>query len=301
VTVHDGADSAGVTLKTPWAVGSAALDFSGSTPVVVVEKYGAVTEPGRWASAPGGTWSGFHTLSGTWTTGPQPGLVHTSHGLRLVTTTNNSSYRPVLEKWTGAGFSSPKLTAQTNRCAPLTHDTVTDPSGRIADVSEECSDIDVADYSDASHVTVTKLASGGTFADGVPQIGSTSRALAYVAWTIESSHGNKLQVQQVQMGNATRTVRHHHSFGTITVHGPYSCLGDDSTRVGVSGHGHEGWHVAHRSLTLDSTKLSGTSIDGAALAPSTTYTLHGLVRFSKRHHRDRTVPASLRFRTCPTT
>jgi hypothetical protein len=300
VTVHEGADSTGTTLHTPWTAGTSALDFSGSTPVVVVEKYGAITTPGVWASAPSGTWSGFHTLAKTWTTGTQPGLVETSHGLRLVTTTDNSSYRPVLEKWTGSGFSSPSLTAQNNKCDPLTHDTVTDPSGRIADVSEECSNLDVADYSDATHVKVTQFASGGTFADGVPQIGSTSRALAYVAWTIESGSSDKLQVQQVQMGNATRTITHHHKYGAISVRGPYSCLGDDSTPVGVSGKGHHGWHVAGTSLTLDGKTVSGKSLNGASLTSSAEHVLKGVARFSKRHHRDHTTHATLTFRACPT-
>jgi hypothetical protein len=115
-----------------------------------------------FASERNGLWSGFRNVARTWTSDANLGLTDTRHGVRLVATVNNASYFPVVSRWTGNG--------DTNNCSPNSHDAVADASGRMADVSRECTDVAVTNLPDTTHAAVVRFGSGGTFAGGDPQI-----------------------------------------------------------------------------------------------------------------------------------
>ena len=105
-------------------------------------------------------------------------MVATKSGVRLIASIDNADYWPVIAKWNGAGFSKPVPTGDKNACAPSSHDLNTDASGRLVDVSEECSNVTIANLPATTVAGLFSFKSGGTFAGGIPQIASTPRGHA---------------------------------------------------------------------------------------------------------------------------
>ncbi len=278
-------------------VGSARLRFTGSTAVLAIQKAGAITDPVSYASRKGGSWSAFRTLRKTWTSDANLGLASTRSGIRLLASVSHAGYWPVVSRWTGSSFSAPQLTGDRNNCSPASHDPVADASGRMADVSEECSKLAVANLTDTRHAAMVRFASGGTFAGGIPQITTTPRGRGWVVWSIESSVSDKLLAAPVLLPARTRTV-HKTSHGSrASLTGPASCLPPVGVHVTVSGRAAAHWHVASTSLRLDGTAHSRT-LNGASLAGGSSHTLAGRVTFADGGAR-RTVTVQLTFRTCP--
>ena len=192
VQVRPGFNSAPVTLSTPYLTAYALLRFDGSTPVLVIDKDGSISDPVSVAFEHGGAWSQFNPVAGTSTADANFGLAATPSGVRLIATVTNASYQPVAAGWNGSGFGTPALTGDTNTCAPSSHDAVSDASGRLADASMECGDVAVANLPDTVHATVFRFAANGTFAGTLPQLTTSPDGSGWVAWSVGVNGGDEL-------------------------------------------------------------------------------------------------------------
>jgi len=192
IQVRPGFANAPVTLKTPYLIGYAQLRFAGSTPVLVIDKDGSISDPVSAAFEHAGAWSRFSPVAGTSTAAANFGLATTGSGLRLIATTAGATYQPVVASWTGSGFGAPVLTGDANACAPSSHDPVSDASGRLADVSIECGDVAVADLPDTAHAAIFRFPVNGTIAGSLPQLTTAADGSGWVAWSIESAGGDTL-------------------------------------------------------------------------------------------------------------
>jgi hypothetical protein len=296
--VWNSATSTTDNVSTPWGVGYAQLAFASGTPVLAIEKYGSISTGPSWASrSSGGVWSSFHALAHTWAVSTNAALATTKHGLRIVTAIDNASYRPVISKWTGTGFTARQLTTDSNSCAPNTHDGSADPSGRLLDVSWECNDVTITNYADALHSAIVRLHVNGT-PTVAPQIASGVRGFATVAYTVEaSSGGDILRAARIRLPDSTVTVKHSATAGRVSVTGPRSCLPPVNVRVGLGHSAAKGWTFKSGSLRLNGNLVSGTTVDGAKLKAGSSNTLVGRAVFA-RNGNTSTVKASLGFTTC---
>jgi hypothetical protein len=293
--VRAGLTAAPVNLKAPYEVGNAQLAFAGRTAVLAIQQGGAITHPVAYA-AHKTSWSGFRNLGRTWTSDANLGLTGTRSGVRLLASVNNADYWPVVSRWTGSGFSRPALTGDRNNCSPSSHDPVSDASGRMADVSEECSNLAVANLSDTTHAAVVRFGSGGTFAGGIPQLATAPSGRAWVAWSIESTGGDKLLAAPVLLPGRTVTVTAAKAGNRAILTGPASCLPAVTVGVRLRGSAARHWRVLRGSIRLGS-KVLGSNLNGAGLTAGHLYTLAGTVTFADGSAR-RVVTARLRFRTC---
>ena len=198
VQVRPGLSNPPVNLKTPWLIGLAQLRFAGTTPVLVIDKDGSIGGPISVASEHGGQWTTFSDVPNVWTTA-NFGLASTPSGVRLIATTDNASYQPVVADWTGSGFAAPTLTGDTNACAPSSHDPVSDASGRLADVSMECGDVAIANLPDTAHATVFRFPVNGTFAGTLPQLTTSPDGSSWVTWSTQSAGGDELMAAPLQL------------------------------------------------------------------------------------------------------
>lgn len=287
-----------VSLKTPYVVGAARVRFHRNQAVLVIQKYGAITTPVAYASNNNGAWTPFHLLAHTWTSDATLGLSSTGAGIRLITSVNNANYFPVAWSWTGSTFARPTLTGDRNSCSPSSHDAVSDGSGRLADVSVECRNIAVANLPDTRHAAVVRFSGGGTFAGGDPQLTTTPRGKGWVAWSIESSTGNKLLVAPILLPGKDVTAASSARGNRVVVTGPTSCLPPVDIAVGVKGKPARNWHVVSSVLRLGSTVLHSNTLHGGSLKAGARYTLSGTVRFANGGSRV-TLRATLKFRSCP--
>ena len=242
----------------------------------------------------------MHSVAHTWSVDAGAALETTRHGLRIVSNVDNASYRPVIARWTGSGFAPRQLTPDTNSCGAGSHDGYHDPSGRLLDVSWECSQVAVANYADAAHAAIVRFSGNGT-PTFTPQIASGTRGIATVVWSVQgsTSHLYKLRVAHVRLPDATVTVRHRGTGGTVTVTGPRSCLPPVNVHVGWTHPADANWSFLSGSFRLGNAAVIGSTLDGATLTPGTSYTLIGTVKFGRGGDRS-TVQAKLTFRTCGT-
>lgn len=192
-----------VKVAIPWPyVGSVSLAFAGPTPILGAAQAGQVIKPVFAASRTATyAWTRFAPVAGTWSVQVDTGLTATSSGVRLVTSVNNSTYHPVVAAWTGTAFGRPVLIGDTNNCAPTSHDTATDASGRLVDVSIECNQISVANLEKTTHAAIVRFGTRGITAGGTPQIATTRSGRAIVAWTVEapSTPTDRLYLAAVQL------------------------------------------------------------------------------------------------------
>ena len=245
-----------------------------------------------------GNWSAVHNVANTWSGGARLGLADTSTGLRLIASVADSSYQPVVSKWTGSGFSKPSKTGDHNRCSPRSHDTVADASGRLADISDDgCSDIAVTNLPDTVHAAVVRFAAGGTINASEPRVATTPRGTAFAVWSIEAGTSDRLLLVPVLLPDLTTTKTQASSAGSVTVTGPVSCLPADDISVGVKGTPAKNWHVQQQSLKLG-TETVGTTLSGASLTAGKTYTLTGQVTFADGS-KNQSASAAVTFKACP--
>jgi hypothetical protein len=302
VQVRDGIGNAPVDVSTPFTVSYAQLSFAAGIPVLAIERAGgAITAAPRYAtrSSGGVAWSSFHPVANTWAVGTNAALETTGHGLRIVTAIDNATYRPVIARWTGSGFTPRRLTADTNSCAPSSHDGWADASGRLLDVSWECNKVTVTNYADALHAGITRFGVSAT-PTHAPQAASGTRGIATVAYTVEDTGGGEtLRVARVRLPDPTVTVSHHATGGRVTVTGPRSCLPPVNVHVGWTHHPDANWTFLSGSLRLGNSVVTGSTLDGAQLTSGTQYTLTGTATFGRGGNRN-TVNVSLDFRTCGT-
>jgi hypothetical protein len=287
-----------VNVKTPYSVGYAELAFAGATPVIATQQSGSITGSAGYTYYSHGAWTAVHKVAGTWAAGYRLGLTETRSGLRLTASEPSAGYRPVVSDWTGSGFSKPKLTGDDNNCSPHGHDTVTDASGRLADISYECSQITVTNLPDTHRAAVVRFSDEGTINSSPPRLASTPRGLVYAAWSIQDGPvTDRLLFVPVLLGDLSTSRSASSSAGSVTVSGPFSCLPADTASVGVQGSPAQGWAVQQSSVTLGTTTLSGT-LNGATLTANKIYSLIGHVTFTAASA-SKTVTATLRLRSCP--
>jgi hypothetical protein len=294
--VRDTLTGARVNVKTPFAVGHAQLAFSGTTPILAVEKYGAISTAAQYATR-GATkkWSAFHAVAHTWT-GAGATLETTRHGVRIVTGVDNASYRPVIAAWHRSGFGPRRLTVDRNPCGPSTHDGSADRSGRLLDVSWECNDVTIANYVDAQHAAVVRFHVSQT-PTGTPQIASGTRGVATVVYSSQSTTAQSLRVVHVRLPGSVHSVRKAGTAGRVTVIGPRACLPPSSVRVGLSHRPAKGWRFTSGSLALSGHRLHSATLDGAKLTAGKAYRLTATAAFT-RNGIKKTVRASLVFVSC---
>jgi hypothetical protein len=297
--VRPGLNNPFVNLKTPYGVGAARVQFNHGTPVIVIQKAGAISAPVAYTSVRNGKFAAFHFLKHTWTAASNIGLVGTSSGVRLDTSVANATYRPEVWSWTGNGFGSPTQTGVVhNNCTPSGHDLVTDASGRVADITNECGFVVVANAPGTRKAATFSFPEHGTAAGGDYQITTTPRGTGWAVWSIESKAGDKLLATPIMLPGeevtATKTVKGNR----VTVTGPASCLPATDIKVGVQGKPARNWHVTASTLRLGTKILHSNTLNGASLKPGATYTLSGTVKFANGGSHA-TVTAQLKFRSCP--
>lgn len=298
IEVRQGLGGVSTPLTAPWAVGHAWLAFSGSTPVLALDRYGAISEPVRYATR-GATWSSFAKVPKTWNVGGAVGMVRTSRGVRLIASEDNSGYRPVVSRFANGKFGTPTLIGDTNSCPRLSYDLVTDRSGRIATATDECGKITVGNLPTTTRTAVVRFGAGDTVAGGPPQITTTSRGAGWVAFGTLSSTANKLKLVPIMLPALTTKKSKSGAAGKVTVRGPVSCLPAVRVSVGVGAKAASGWKVKSKVLTLDGRKVPGSSVNGGALPAGSSHVLSGIATFTRPGHSPAKVKTSLSFKACP--
>ncbi len=295
--VRPGEGTAAMNVSTPYPVGFAELAFTGTTPVIATQEAGYITKPAGYTYESHGSWSAVHNVADTWTGGARVGLAQTRSGLRLTASADNSDYQPVVAVWTGAGFSKPAETGDHNPCSPRSHDTVADASGRLADVSYECSAIAVTNLPDTRHAATVRFSADGVINATDPRLATTPRGHALAVWSVAAGSSDRLLMVPVLLSDLSTTRTKGSSAGSVSVTGPVSCLPADDIGVGVKGKPAKNWHVDRQSLTLGSKTVHAT-LNGASLTPGKTYTLRGHVTFTNGNV-NKSVTAVLTFRRVP--
>lgn len=285
------------TVSPGFAVGKARLAFAGGKAVVVFEKYGTIGERLRVVYQPTtSTWSGVSTVAGTWSGGAFD--VAAQGGVKLVASINNASYYPRIANWGGSAFGSFALTGDKNPCPRYSHDLFPDASGRLADVTFECSQVAVANHTKARTAAFVRFNVGGTPAGGEPQIGTNPRGVGWVAWArLSTPSGHTLLVAPVRLPAQRTTKTNGATYGVVTTTGPVSCLPAVQTTIGVKASGRNGWSLLSKALKLDGS-LHATGLNGAGLAAGSTHTVTGSAKFRKNGV-TRSLSASITFKACP--
>ena len=286
------------TVPTPYSIGKAELAFAGGTPVLAVTQYGSISTAISTSHQTNGAWSGFAAVPNTWSVGTL-GLAAAGGSVHLVASIGNASYQPVVAHFTGSGFTGVSRTGDTNPCSPSSHDLVSDASGRLADVSNECGRITVANQPQRGRAALFRFDAGSTVAGGDPQIATTPRGYGWVAWSTQSSVGNKLQVTRVLLPALPTTKSRRSASARVKVTGPASCLPPVRVAVGANAKGRHGWSVDSVRLRLDGSAYGSSVLDGSKLTPGSLHTLTTRAAVS-RGGSSATRSVSLTFRSCPT-
>ncbi len=291
----DGEIVAGPTV--PWAVGFAQLAFAGGTAVMALQKAGSLTTPVDYAWDAGENWTALRPLSGTWSVGYAPGLTPAAAGLRLVTATANASYQPVISRWTGHGFSATSPIGDTSNCAPNSAQTASDPSGRLADVTNECGMITVDNMPTASRAAIFRFPARGQITS-LPVLATLPSGRGWVVYALQDeSDYDQLVAIPVLLPALTTTTATSTVAGAVRVTGPVSCLPVVTAPVAVTASTATHWQVLSKGLTL-SGRSQGSVLNGARLRPGASYKLVGRVVFGDGQRRT-TVKAVLGFKACP--
>ena len=265
--------------------------------MIAVDKGGAITQPIGFARQSGSGWTAFKSIARTWSVAGF-GMAATTTGVRLIATEDNADYHPVVSRLTNAGWSTPALTGDLGNCFPSSYDVVADASGRLADASAECDDsIAVENLANTRHAAIVRFAVKGTMAGGTPQLTTAPSGRGWVAWSIESTHGDRLLVAPLLLPGLDVTSTSSGRGGRVVVTGPASCLPPVDVAVGVAGKSASGWRVAGKSLKLGNSAV-GSVLHGAGLTAGKFYTLTGTVTFARGSARS-TGRAAVGFRACP--
>jgi hypothetical protein len=285
------------TVATPFWPGEAQLAFNGASGVLAIAKAGTITAPVYTDRQSSSGWTAFKPVAKTWDVAGF-GLATTTSGVRLIASENNAGYQSVVSKPTATGWSTPTLTGSFGNCSPDDHDAVADASGRLADAFEICADaVAVENLADTSHAAIMRFNVPGTFAGGQPQVTTSPSGRGWVAWSVESTTGDKLFVAPLLLPGLHLTNSAGGAHGRVYVTGAATCLPPVNVTVGVAGKPASGWRVAAKSLKLGGSVI-GTGLNGAALTPGARYVLTGTVTFARGSARS-TVRDLLGFRSCP--
>jgi hypothetical protein len=285
------------SVAAPFTPGEALIAFNGASAVIATDKAGSITAPVYFDRQSGNGWTAFKPVARTWDV-EGFGVSATTSGVRLLASENNAGYQSVVSRLTNAGWSKPALTGSLGNCFPDGHDAVGDASGRLADAFEVCADaVAVENLADTRHAAIVRFGVPGTFAGGQPQLTTSPSGRGWVAWSVESTSGDKLIVAPVLLPGLHATSSAASGHGRVVVTGPASCLPPVDLSVSVAGKPASGWRVASKSLKLGSSAV-GTVLHGAGLTAGKSYTLTGTVTFARGSARS-TGRTSVGFRTCP--
>lgn len=284
-------------VQTPWRVGTARLAFAGQTPVVVYDKYGDIDEPLRVTRYANGAWQPATRVARTWSVGGAFDVEAAGGRVHLVSTINNASYRPQIAVWGGRAFGAHRPTGNTSSCHASTHDLVADRSGRLADISRQCTQLAIANHPRRAASAIVRGPVGGTpNADLAPQIGVRAHGEGWAVYSRSRATGDTLLVRGIHLPTLlTTVVGGRTAGGRATVRGPVSCMPGTRTPVAVGARPVRGWRVVSHRLTLDG-RPQGPVLT-YNLPSSRTYRLVGVVTFAKGDRRV-TARATLPFRTC---
>jgi hypothetical protein len=283
--------------SAPWMVGNASLAFAGTKPILLIAEYGPISDPVYYAT--GTPWGSFKAVPKTWNLGVFNDMVTTKSGVRMISSENNANYRPVVGKWTGTAFSTPKLVGENKSCPALTFDLVTDASGRLSNVSERCGKLGIYNHPQTSRAAIKYFDSGGTIG-GAPQIGTTARGYGLVAWAIQSptAVANKLFARWVRLPSLLAAKSAKAQGNKVTVKGPIGCLTPVTIQATVKANAAPGWSVVSRQLKLDGDNVGrSVDIDGEKLASGSTHVLVGKAVFKKGGQRA-TATKRFEFKVC---
>jgi hypothetical protein len=284
-------------VTAPSMVSKASLAFQGDQPVLAVDKYGAIGESVLVSSGPDLT--ALKPVAKTWSLGGLEDMVSSKGGVRLIASEDNAGYRPVVAGWKGGSFGKPELTGDRNACAPASHDLVTDPSGRAADVANECGVATIANLADTRHAGLARFSMGGTPSSGMPQITTTQRGFGWVAWGILSPlTGNRLFVAPVRLPALIVEKSGSRAGGKVRVQGPADCLPVVTAKAKAKAKPAKGWRLLSRALLLDG-KAVGTStkIHGESATSGERFHLSARAVFGKGRARS-TATATMTFHAC---
>jgi hypothetical protein len=285
------------TITAPYYPGEAVIAFNGGNAALAVDKYGAITQPIAYARQSGSGWTAFKSIPGTWDVAGF-GMAETTGGIRLIATEGNADYHPVVSRLANGSFSKPTLTGDVSNCFPSSYDVSADASGRLAVASPECDDeIAVENLANTRRAGLVRFPFKGTLAGGTVQLTTAPSGHGWVAWSVESTSGDKLLVAPVLLPGLDVTSTTSGRDGRVTVTGPASCLPAVNVNVGVAGRPASGWRVAGKSLKLGGSSVGGV-LNGAGLTAGRGYTLTGTVTFARGSARS-TVRATVGFRACP--
>jgi hypothetical protein len=285
------------SVKTPFWPGEALIAFNGASAVLAIDKDGTITAPVYFDRQSGSGWTAFKPIARTWDV-EGFGLATTTSGVRLIASENNAGYQSVVSRLTAAGWSTPALTGSLGNCFADGHDVVADASGRLADAFAVCADsVAVENLADTRHAAIVRFGVPGTFAGGQPQLTTAPSGRGWVAWSVESSDGDKLIVAPVLLPGLHLANSSAGAHGRVVVNGPASCLPPVDLSVSVAGKPASGWRVASKSLRIGGAAV-GAVLHGASLTAGRGYTLTGTVTFARGSARS-TTRDLLGFRTCP--
>lgn len=295
-----------VTVTSPKIVTYAHVAWDHGTAII------AVTQPGTdvpvlYSSSRGTTFPSFKAVPHTGSIGIDIDLVNAGGHVRLISGRGgDADYEPVVTAWNGHGFPAAQHTgypAKPSGGFPSSHDGVTDPSGRLVDVSDDDGTIAIGNLGDDVHAAYATFNAGGTVSGAAPQVSTSARGFGWAMWGVEdtgAAAGTKLRIQRFLLPGLRRTVTKKAKHGQVALTGPKSCLPPTTILIHGKGYAKKGWKAAKAMLKLAG-KTVHTSINGAALAAGKTYTLSATVVFEnkKHHHKHSEVTAKLTFRSCP--
>jgi hypothetical protein len=285
-------------VTAPFFVNQARLAFDGSTAVLAVDWYGQISKPVAYSVlAPGSSWSAFRNIAHTWNVGAF-GMAAAHSGIRVVASTDNASYRPVIAKFDGDSFGPGKLTGEKKPCPTSSHNLVADGSGRLADVGNACGDLRLSNLPGTTRAAWTEFSAGGTVAGGDPQVATTTRGTGWVVWGIQSALGNKLLVVPILLPALQTVESTSTAVGKVWLTGPATCLPPVTTKVELRADGKNGWKVANKTLELGNKVIDNGKIDGGQLKAGKAYVLSGTVRFTRPGNQDKLVTVEHGFRSC---
>jgi hypothetical protein len=282
-------------VTAPWMVGQASLAFSGTTPILLISQYGPISDPVYFSTGP--AWGPFKAVPKTWNLGVFSDIVTTKRGVRMIASESNANYRPVVGKWTGTAFTTPALIGENKSCPALTFDLVADASGRMANVSERCGKLGIYNHPLTTRAAVTYFSSGGTIS-GAPQISTTVRGYALVAWAVlDNTIGANLRARWVRLPSLLAVKSAKASGNRVSVKAPVGCLTPVSYKAIARATAARGWSVVSRSLKLDGVnKGADEVIDGEKLS-SGSHTLIAKAVFRKGGQRA-TATKKVTFKVC---
>jgi hypothetical protein len=294
--IREGVQNPPITLATPYLASFGYLAFAGTTPVIAIQRAGAISVAPEYTHGVGAGFGPWSALGKTWTAAANIGLAATKSGVRVITSIGNADYWPVVAKYSAGKFGKTTPTGDTNPCAPSSHDLGSDASGRLVDVSEECTQLTVASMPGTTVAGLVHIPVAGTFAGIIPQVATTPRGRGVVVWGVEGLHvgdGDSLYFNRILLPGKDTAV----SKSGVTVTGPTSCQPASTIAVSVKG-SRAGWKVSSASLTFGGKKLAAKAvIDGSKLKAGKVYALTGKVVFTKGGVSS-SASATLKFRSC---